>query len=96
MLENYFVCKNKSNFLALRTSKTIDGKDFHMISNELVDFAIDAYGFDGITIGRKRMIATAALLLFPGLKFKSSDSNGTVSFESHNACFSIINLHIIV
>lgn len=90
ILENYFVYKNNSDLLALRAFKTLNGQQFHTISNELVDFAIDAYGYQGITPARKRMIATAALSLFPGLKFKSSDGNGTVNFKSNDTIHNTI------
>lgn len=70
MLENYFVCKNKGVLLASRASKFLDEDTFHAISNELADFMVDAYGFEGITAGRKKMVALAAITLFGSLKFK--------------------------
>lgn len=78
MLESYFISKKKDELLAYRSSNRLDGKIINKISNELVDFAIDAFGFDGVTTVRKKMIAIAAVALFVGLKMKDSDCDGTV------------------
>lgn len=78
MLENYFICKNKGYLLTFRSSQVLDVGTFHSISNELADFTVDAYGFDGITPSRKKLVALAAVMLFDALKFKNSPGDGTV------------------
>lgn len=78
MLENYLVHKNKGCLLACRTSKTLDSNTFHLICNELADFAVDAFGFQGITTIRKNKIARAAVSLFDAMKYKDSLGDGTV------------------
>lgn len=81
MLENYLVNKNKGSLLTCRTSKTIDSNTFHLISNELADFAVDAFGFQGITTIRRKMIAKAAVSLFDAMKYRDSLGDGTVRFR---------------
>lgn len=79
MLENYFTSTGKGVLLSF-TNKSLDANQFRLISNALVDFAIDAYGYEGITPTRKKMIACAAVSLFPGMKFIESTGDGTVNF----------------
>lgn len=81
MLEKYLVMKNKGSLLSHRTSKTIDPNTFHLIVNELADFAVDAYGYKEISATRKRMIARAAVSLFDGMKYNDSNGDGTVSVQ---------------
>lgn len=84
MLQSYFAMKNQSELLAFAKSPTIDDAIFHKISNELADFTVDAYGFDGITHDRKRMVTQAAAHLFDGMKFSKSEGSGTVSTHKMN------------
>lgn len=79
MLQNYFSYKNRGELLTFASSQQINDDVFHSISNELADFTVDAYGFDGITPARKRMVAIAAINLFEVMKFKESTDDGTVS-----------------
>lgn len=53
MLENFLVQSNNADLLACRTSKSLDEKTFHAISVQLAEFAVLAFGFDGISHGRK-------------------------------------------
>lgn len=78
MLENYLVQSKNSDLLAYRKTKPLDEKTFHTISIILADFAVQAFGFDEISHGRKKMIAIAAISLFAGMKFTESNSDGTV------------------
>lgn len=79
MLENYLIRNDKGHLLTCRASKTLEKKTFHELSLILADFSIDAYGFDGVTPARKKLIANAAVSIFAGLKFHDSLGNGTVS-----------------
>lgn len=78
MLENYLVQSNNSDSLAYRKSKPLDEKTFHTLSLHLADFAVQAFGFDGISHDRKKMIAIAAISLFAGMKYTDSNGDGTV------------------
>lgn len=79
MLQSYFSYKNQGELLTYATSQQINDDTFHSISNELADFTVEAYGFDGITPARKRMVALAAINLFEVMRFKESTDDGTVS-----------------
>lgn len=88
MLENYLLQTKNNELLAHRKSKPLDEKTFHTISILLADFAVEAFGFDGISNDRKKMIAKAAVSLFAGMKYTDSDGDGTV-FK----CFSLNLVH---
>lgn len=85
MLENYFIQHNKSDLLLLRKKNPLNETTFRAISNQLADFAVDAFGFDGISLVRKKMIAQAAISLFDGMKHSCSKGDGMVfiSFSLH-------------
>lgn len=73
--------KNAAELLSLRRKHSISENERRKLVNELVDFMVEAFG---ITVNRhqKEMTASAAIILFPTLKYKLSTA-GTVSIRKN-------------
>lgn len=79
MLENYFIQNNSGVLLKNKTCDSVSSATSRTIINCAVDFMISAFGLENITMARKKMTASALIILFPVFRYKESKTDGTVS-----------------
>lgn len=81
MIQNYFLKRDCQYLLAHVAATSTDDSTRRSITNLIVDFMVAAFGLKEVTAHQKKSTALATVMLFPFLRYKHSNSDGTVSYK---------------